>query len=195
MARQHLRALLATSIIVGGLLACLPRDAFAGHLRGVSISWTPTGSPGSVEFRFQYSGRWSALGTPPLGTSHSEALNFGDGSIGTAIGPITSIDPADDWFVADLKVVHAYSGPGPYTAFYNNDSRISDLRNATSTLRLETMVRPTSGNGSPISASPPPVISVGIGPQTAFVVSAFDPNADPLRFRLSTPAESGIPNP
>lgn len=186
------RALAAVAIVVGAMLVCAAGDAFAGHLRGVTISWRSTANPGEVEFRFQYAGRWSALGTPPVGTSHSETVNFGDGLTGVATGPITSINPAEDWFVADLRVVHAYAGPGPYTAFYSNYSRMSGVRNAAPMMRLETLVRPMSGNSSPTSGSPPPVISISVGSQAGFVVPAFDVDADSLRFRLSTAAESGI---
>jgi len=186
------RALAAVAIVVGAMLICAAGDAFAGHLRGVTISWRSTANPGEVEFRFQYAGRWSALGTPPVGTSHSETVNFGDGLTGVATGPITSINPAEDWFVADLRVVHAYAGPGPYTAFYSNYSRMSGVRNAAPMMRLETLVRPMSGNSSSTSGSPPPVISISVGSQAGFVVPAFDVDADSLRFRLSTAAESGI---
>lgn len=158
LCRRRLRAFVVIALAAGGMLACAAGDAFAGHLRGVTLSWTPTAHPGEVDFRFQYSGRWSALGTPPLGTSHSETLNFGDGLFGVATGPITSIDPAADWFVADLTVVHVYAGPGPYTAFYTNSSRMSGLRNAAPTMRLETIVRPMGGNSPPTSGSPPPII-------------------------------------
>lgn len=196
MVRRHRsRRFVVALLLAGCVQTFFARDVLAGHLRGVSLSWISTANAGQVEFRFQYSGRWSALGTPPLGTMHREALDFGDGTIGVAIGPITSINAAENWFVADLRVTHGYAGPGPYTASYSNASRISGVRNAAPAMRLETIVRPASGNSSPASGSPSPIISVTPGSQPAFIVSASDVNADSLRFRLSNAEESGISAP
>jgi hypothetical protein len=54
----------------------------------------------------------------------------------------------------------------------------------------------TAGNSSPVSTLPV-IVLCPIGGICTFPILASDPNADPLTFRLSTPAEASAfaPNP
>ncbi len=173
------------------LLCCIgmtAQEAKASHLRGVTMSWAPTGILGEVEFRFLYSERG---GTRVVGSLVSQTITFGDGTSGTATGPITSVNTNDDYFVADLKVKHLYAGNGPYLAFYSVCCRISTIRNSNDqNIQLQTMVTPRNGNKSPV-VSIPPVITVPVSGQVQFGIPASDADGDRLRFRLATVTEAG----
>src|SRR5437660_11453029 len=121
-------------------------EARASHLRGQTISWAPTGILGEVEFTFNYSERYTAS-FPALGSTYSVNISFGDGGNGNATGPVTSINTADDYFIAVLKIRHTYAGSGPYTASYNNCCRISTIKDGhDQTIQLQTTVTPRDGN-------------------------------------------------
>src|SRR6266508_656707 len=176
----------ATCAIVFALIAMAATEAFASHLRGTTISWAPTGVANQVRFTIKYAERG---GSRVIGSAVSISFSFGDGTSGTATGAVTSVNVADDWFLADLSVTHTYSGPGPYTAFYNSCCRISTLKlGHDQTLQMQTTVYPQSGNSSAV-ASMPPVVTVPIQTTTGFVVSASDINRDTLRYRLATTQE------
>ena len=164
-------------------------SAFATHYRGGTISWVPTGTPGQVEFRIKWAQRYSA------GVVTSLGIGFGDGQSGNATGTVTSVNAAEDWYIADLTVRHTYAGAGPYTASFIGCCRISDLSNGhDENLFLMTTVRPASGNSSPVSGLPA-IVSVARGTTSGFVVPASDVDRDTLRFRLATVAESGVDQP
>jgi len=110
-----------------GLIGISAQEAKASHLRGVSISWAPTGNPGEVEFRFLESER--RFDNQALGSIQSRRINFGDETSGFAVGPVSSVNADEDYFVAELSVRHTYAGAGPYIAFYQSGARISTLRN------------------------------------------------------------------
>lgn len=174
-----------------GSTGMLAREANGSHLRGVTISWAPTGVTRQVEFRFLYSERG---GNRVVGSAHSVGINFGDGTGGTATGVVTSVNVTDDYFVSDLKVTKTYNTCGPFTAFYSSSARIGGLRNASGTLRMETIVTPCNGNRSPV-VSLPPVVTVPVSGLVQFTVPASDSDGNRLRYRLATNAESAVAQP
>ncbi len=172
-----------------GSIGMSAQDARASHFRGVTITWAPTATPGEVEFRFLYSERQTWV-NQTLGSTYSVYMDFGDGTSGYASGPITSINTAEDYMVADLKARHVYGGNGPYSAQWSDCCRIGGLVNGGSTITLQTIVTPRNGNRSPVS-SIPTVITVPSTTNVNFSIPASDPDGDRLRFRLATTTENG----
>ena len=188
---RKLSQLLALVFVL--LAAAAGTSAHASHLRGTSLTWTPTGTPGQVTFTLQYSQRTSAGGcsTSPcsVGSKINVAIYFGDGGSGTVSATVTSVNTAQDWFSATGTVTHTYAGNGPYTAYYSNCCRVSTLVSGhDQTINMQTTVSPNSGNHAPV-VSMPAIISVPLQATTGFVLSASDLDRDPLSFRLSTGAE------
>ena len=201
------RVLTITGIAIVGI-ALAASDALATHLRGVTLSWAPTGVSRQVRFTIKYAQRWTypnspgvcgggqgacpALGSAfSLGTGLIPAFNFGDGTTGIATGTVTSVNQAEDWFIADVTVVHTYATDGPYTAFFQSSARISSLKlGHDQDLRMETIVRPTqtNTNSSPVS-SMPAIVSIPLTNPTGFALVASDFDHDTLRYRLATSLE------
>jgi hypothetical protein len=198
--KHHSRRTLLTLGLVLGVVVSLTfatTEAQASHFRGGTISWVPTGTTGEVEFRIKWFERG---GTTPVGSADSIAITFGDGFVGTATGTVTANNAAEDWYTSDMKVKHVYAGTGPYTAFVSNCCRLSPpssyangngLNNSSDqTIRLETLVRPRSGNNSPTS-SLPPIVTTSKSTNATFTIPVSDLERDPIRFRLATVAEKG----
>jgi hypothetical protein len=201
-----LRRVLVVATMALALVASVATNASATHLRGVTITWAPTGVPGEVKFTIQYAQRWTYPSTtgscfpgsscPPLGSIFTLSSNvqsppfaFGDGKFGAPQGPVTSVNQAEDWFIAELTVTHTYAGPGPYTAFFVNTNRISNLvLGHDQPLRMETTVTPFGTNHAPVS-SMPAIVAVPLTATTGFVVVGSDADHDTLHYRLSTTQE------
>jgi large repetitive protein len=183
------------------------QQAHASHLRGVTLSWAPTGNAREVEFTLTYSQRYTFDPTRVvLGQTISQPIVFGDtgpAPSGTATGPVTSINTTDDYYIAVLKIRHTYAGAGPYTAYYSSSARISTVKNgADGIIRMETVVLPASGNSSPVTILSPVVgitfpagITSSGNTVVTFPVTASDADGDTLRYRLATSAESGVGQP
>ena len=185
----RIRRFIYSCVLVAFVALLSASSAFATHYRGGTISWVPTGTPGQVEFRIKWAQRYSAGVVTNLG------ISFGDGQSGNATGTVTSVNTAEDWYIADLTVRHTYAGVGPYTASFVGCCRISELSNGhDENLFLMTTVRPASGNSSPVSGLPA-IVSVARGTTSGFVVPASDVDRDTLRFRLATVTESGVDQP
>jgi sugar lactone lactonase YvrE len=182
------------TVLVAFLAAFCAIPASASHLRGTSLTWSPTGNPGEVQFTLQYSQRTSAGGCSPscvVGGTLSVGITFGDGSTGNVPETITSLNAAEDYFSATGTLKHTYAGAGPYTAFYSVCCRISTLITGhDQTLRMETLVSPRANpvNYAPV-ASLPSIVTVPLQATTGFFVSASDLDRDTITFRLSTAAE------
>ena len=168
-------------------------QAFASHLRGTTVSWSPTGAAGTVQFTIQYSQRTSAggcIGGCVVGGTISVPFSFGDGSSTSITATLTSVNAAEDYFSATGTVTHTYAGNGPYTAYYDVCCRVSTIvSGGNEDLRMETLVTPfaSPANHSPVS-SMPAIVTVPLQATTGFTVSAVDPDGDNLSFRLATSA-------
>jgi hypothetical protein len=135
----------------------------------------------------------------------------GTGAIGSPLGPllyrVTSIDPAKNALFAQAldpgslpaiktTITHTYPTTGNFLAFTDSCCRISavdspnaHINNHDGGYRVETLVNVGTGNSSPVSALPP-IVVCPISALCSFFVPAADPNSDPVRFRLSLPAEA-----
>jgi hypothetical protein len=168
-----------------------PVDA-AGSYRGGTLSWAPTGTPFEVEFRLKISQR---LDDQQTGDAFAASIAFGDGQSAIAPGTVTSVNTAEEWFIAEVKVRHTYGNAGPFTAFVNVCCRMTTGGNGgNGSLRFETLVRPDSGNSSPVTALPG-IVPVPLTTAATFTVPGADANNDTLRFRFATNLESGITPP
>ena len=173
--------------------------AFASHLRGTSVSWSPSAVSGKVQVTMQYSQRTSYgcdAGTCVLGGTISVPFNYGDGSAAVTIPlTITSLNAAEDYLSATGTFTHTYTAVGPFTAFYESNARVSTIKSGhDQDLRMETLVSPFSTNHSPV-ASMPAIVTVPLQASTGFTVSAADADGNPLSFRLSTASEMyGLPS-
>ena len=166
--------------------------AAAASQRGGTLSWVPTGTPLEVELRLSLAQR---LDDQQTGDAFTAPITFGDGQTGTATGTVTSINTAERWFIAELTVRHTYASAGPFTAFLDVCCRIAPLANgAGGSVHLATLVRPDSGNSSPVSALPA-MVAVPLTTSATFTVPAADADHDTLQFRLATAGESGITQP
>ncbi len=193
MIKRNSPALRALFVCVALVLAST--SAFASHLRGTSISWSPTSTAGQVQFTIQYSQRTSFGGcnTTPcaVGSTLLVPLNFGDGQTGTITATISSINSAEDWFSSTGTLLHTYAGAGPYTASYNVCCRVSTIVSGHDvTMQMETTVSPRAvpANNSPV-VSMPAIITLPLQNTTGFFISASDLNHDTLSYRLSTSSE------
>jgi hypothetical protein len=168
-----------------------PADA-AGSYRGGTLSWAPTATPFEVEFRLRISQR---LDDQQTGDAFAASIAFGDGQSAIAPGTVISVNTAEEWFIAEVKVRHTYGNAGPFTAFVNVCCRMTTGGNGgNGSLRLETLVRPDSGNSSPVTALPG-IVTVPLTNAATFTVPAADANNDTLRFRFATNLESGVTPP
>ena len=185
---------LSLAFLVCVALASACTSAFASHLRGTSISWSPTSTPGQVQFTLQYSQRASAgctSGPCSVGSTVSVPFNFGDGATTVVSTTVTSLNSAEDYFSSTGTVAHTYTGNGPYTAFYNVCCRVSTIVSGhDQTMQMETTVSPFANpvNHSPV-VSMPAIITLPLQATTGFFITASDLDHDVLSYRLSTATE------
>ncbi len=185
---------LSLAFLVCVALASACTSAFASHLRGTSISWSPTSTPGQVQFTIQYSQRASAgctSGTCSVGSTVAVPFNFGDGATANVTTTVTSLNSAEDYFSSTGTVTHTYAGAGPYTASYNVCCRVSTIVSGhDQTMQMETKVSPFA---SPVNHSPvvsmPAIITLPLQATTGFFITASDLDHDVLSYRLSTATE------
>jgi hypothetical protein len=188
------------------------QPALASHFRYGTLSWSPTATPGQVEFRFRAAFRrdsvWGPVNTGAiiLETQGPSMLNFGDGTnTGTLRFIITAHSVAENWVIGEalnpgsntVGVRHTYANPAVnFIAFMSNGNspaccRLTTLLNrANGDYPLQTIVQPGSGNRSPVS-SMVPIVIVPPSADATFLVPAADADFDTLRFRMSTSAEAG----
>lgn len=193
--KKRLSSLLL-AFLVCFAFAAAPTSAFASHLRGTSISWSPTGVAGQVQFTIQYSQRTSFGGCTPsctVGGTLGVPFYYGDGVSGTVTTTITSVNSAEDYLSSTATFTHTYTGNSSSTfiAYFLNSARISTIVSGHDQyLRMETSVTPFA---SPINHSPvvsmPAIITVPLQNTTGFFISASDLDRDTLSYRLSTAAE------
>ncbi len=139
---------------------------------------------------------------------------FGDGSppVGSPTGGlyflVTAIDPANNWLLGlaldpaslpaiDTSIAHTYPHQGPFTARIDSCCRIAanafpnaHVNNPDGEYEVQTIVRPGTGNRSPVTAMPP-IVNCPQNAVCQFQVHASDPDGDPLRWRFSSSSEAG----
>lgn len=185
MTRKFSSFLSAALLCLVTVFAC--RTAFASHLRGTSVSWTPTGTPGTVQFTLLY----SQAGSNTVGQTLGLGFFYGDGVSGSVTATVTSVNSAEGYYTASAIFTHAYTSVGPFTAYYQACCRVSTTTAGSGqTLRMETLVTPFANpvNHAPVVVSPA-IITVPIQSSVAFNIFATDQDGDPLQYRLATPME------
>src|ERR1700738_4520312 len=98
---KKLVSLLSVLVVCLALFCAAP--ASATHLRGTSLSWSPTGNTGEVQFTLQYSQRSSYgcnVNPCAVGGTVSIPIYFGDGGSAYVTETITSLNAAEDYFSA-----------------------------------------------------------------------------------------------
>ncbi len=170
-------------------------SAFATHLRGTTVSWSPTGVAGQVQFTIQYSQRQSFGGCSvagcPVNSTLPVGFSFGDGATGTFTTTVTSVNTAEDYLSSTGTLTHTYATAGPFTAFYESSARVSTIKSGhDQTLRMQTIVSPfaSPANHSPV-VSEPAIITLPLQNTTGFFISASDLDRDTLSYRLATSSE------
>ncbi len=181
------------SICMAFLLAS--SSAFATHLRGTTVSWSPTGVAGQVQFTVQYSQRQSFGGCSqagcPVGSTLPVGFSFGDGTTGSFTTTVTSVNTAEDYLSSTGTLTHTYTSAGPFTAFYQASARVSTIKSGhDQLLRMQTIVSPfaSPANHSPV-VSEPAIITLPFQNTTGFFISASDLDRDTLSYRLATATE------
>jgi hypothetical protein len=170
--------------------SCVP--AYASHLRGTSLSWAPTATPGTVTFILQYSQTVSSgCGGPcVVGGTLNVSISTGDGHNVNILTTITSVNTAQDFFSSVGTANYTYSTPGTYTAAYDTCCRTGAIKNfSAGNIRMETTVTPFGGV-SPAVVSMPAIITVPLQASTTFQLYTVSPTAANLSYRLSTTQEA-----
>lgn len=208
--QAYLKRCFALAIAMMALLAVAAAPARADHLRGMIISWQP-GSSGShtVQFHVQYAQRWSSPNSSPFNCPNSGrcpevgaslalaslgTFAFGDGSslASTPTGTITSINKAEDWYVATFTFTHTYPDCAVRTAYFQSSYRVYSLVLAHDTLEhVEAQVSPCASTGSAV-ASVPAMQAVPLIESIGFSLSSHIAKADSsdtLSYRLASAAE------
>jgi hypothetical protein len=111
---------------------------------------------------------------------------------------VTSINTTEDWFAASFTSAPiALPNAGSYLAQFSSSSRLSTLANSNND-RLFTVQAGITIRAAPQLVDQPPtigtlpIIVLARNQQTSFQLAASDPDGDPLTFRVSTSAESGL---
>ncbi len=188
----------------------VPTVAEASHFRFGSITYRATATPGTVDIviRLAYRGSYfNAAGVPvgsggPIGgpaintmINVDLTLNYGDGNVlnpGSWQMPVVARNPADDWMIVERTFTKAYANAGPYTVSIVGCCRIgaASLVNAPDGgYGLSTVVRPFSGNSTPVPISLP-IVFMPSSNSATFLIFASDANNDNLRYRIASPAEA-----
>ncbi|WP_263408516.1 Ig-like domain repeat protein [Terriglobus tenax] len=182
------------SVLLLWVVAFGASPAFASHLRGISLTYQPTSTPGTVQFTFLYSYRASSGCNEhqpcEVGDTVDTEIDTGDGNYEYPTATVTSVNSADDYMISVAVFTHTYTGTGPYTAQYNDCCRLSNLKSgASGDIVLSTTVSPFSTNHPPV-ASMPAILGVPLTATPSFQLIASDPDNNTLHYRLGTAEET-----
>jgi len=89
-------------------------------------------------------------------------------------------------------LTRTYASDGPFTAAITGCCRINTVSNSNPDYRLQTEVRFSAFNSSPVSSLPPIVEAPANLPGFTFQIPATDAEGDQLTFRLATGSESSL---
>ena len=168
------------------------------HGRLSQLNWQVI-SGNTVAFHAVTGLRRSFFNPPPnVGSTVAFApIQYGDGfQSANTLFTVTFVDTARDWFIAEKNDTHTYSGPGPWTANFNQCCRLSPPQhrnNGDQAFRAEALVNIAQTTANPVSSLPAIVDCPREGLCT-FTIPAFDPDNQTMRFRMATAAEAGAGN-
>lgn len=205
MVRLHRsRRALARLMVVASVAALLvivtqPVPAGASHYRATQINWQRV-SGNEVAFHATASWRctfffFGSTCSASVGdTFGSDPIDFGDGFTSSSTWTVTAVDVANDVISAEIEEHHTYASTGPYTVQISSCCRLSSfnghINNGDGDILAETIVDLAATTANPVSAMAP-IVDCPLNATCSFVVPAFDPDGQGLRWRFSTAAEAG----
>lgn len=175
------------------------KPAAATHYRATQITWQQV-SGNDVAFHATVSFRCTFFFSSPCSANVGDqfsggGLDFGDSSFSSTLWTVTSVDVVNDVINAELDEQHTYASPGPFNVTMAGCCRLSSsgghINNPDGDILAVTVVDLNTSSANPVSAVAP-IVDCAIDAMCAFSVPAFDPDGQGLRWRFSTPAESGI---
>ncbi len=126
------------------------------------------------------------------------SIEFGDGTYVNPFMSVTRVDRANDVIDSDTDIRHTYARTGPFIAVYwagrGRPGAPLHINNPRGDLRIETLVDLPKTSASPV-ALVPPIVDCPMNAVCTFSVPAVDRDRQPLRWRFSTRAESGLVQP
>lgn len=186
---------------------CYQTDLHADHFRYGNISWRKTG-PLTVEYKLSIAVATSVDGSPLPTTTVGSSLNvpytrfnFGDGlgegftALTTGLNmTITANNIAEGWVYCERTITHTYSSVGTYTAGVLTCCRIFGFANTpnNSEFNITSTVDLSLTNNSPISTFSPIICLRSNIATNTFLITASDPDGDPLTYSLNIGVGSGI---
>jgi lysophospholipase L1-like esterase len=196
-------ALLAVMAVMGaGYAVAFAAPASATHFRFRDMTWRydhalADGAGNVVELTMRIADRRSFYGSLNVGSSFSAGVSTGDGGYENLNGEVVAVNAVDDWFIAEVRGFHTYTGVGPYTVSWESCCTLSSLRNSPdSWLRTTTVVDMVDGNrSSPMSLVSPIVHLPAADSVQTFRIPATDADGDNVHFRLATQSESRVTQP
>lgn len=187
----RLLVVLALLMVVAGGFA---ESASASHMRFRNVTWTRV-SGNQVKFTETHGyacSTFSEVGADCATTNNtftSEALNYGDGTVGGTSYTISAKNLTDNWLTGTRQDTKTYSTSANYTAYTTNCCTISTLlNNHDGDIRAQTLVT-SQDNESPVT-SMPSVVDVGNSGVQTWSIPAADAGGQTLRWRLATAAEA-----
>ena len=133
MTTRVVRVLALGLLTLAGAEQALAQVNHHSHFRYGTLSWSPTGTAGEVEFRlraaFRRDSNWGPVNTGATitETQGPTRFNFGDGSAATPTlkFKITAHSVAENWAIGEaldpttgaVGIRHTYAGAGPFIAF------------------------------------------------------------------------------
>jgi hypothetical protein len=154
-----------------------PLISNASHFRYGHISWTRASGTRTVTFTITTAWRYDA--------SESIDFNYGDGSSTFNQLGIEILSVPNEYKVFKLQLTHIYSSDGPFTAFFSNCCRISNLQyGADDNFDVSAIVCLANNNlGSPAYDSNSPVILEmnPVGNNQIQLVNS-DPDGSPITY-------------
>lgn len=189
-------AALAASLLT--FLTATP--AHATHFRFRDLTWrydhVAADGRNVVELTMRVADRRSYYGALQVGSPFIEWVDTGDGSSIALNGEVIAVNAVDDWFIAEVRGFHTYTGGGPFTVSWTSCCTLSTLRNSPdSSLRTTTVINLGDGNRhSPVSLVSP-IVHLPAGGLHSFRIPATDPDGDNVSFRLASVDESLVTQP
>ena len=176
-----------------------------------AFRWSFSWSAGAVGYGGPV---WPGGTNPPVGyvvgaasslyPGQSYTLQIWDATHTTQIASIpmyltvTSTDSINDIMTATFETTYTFpNGSQNYIAEFHDTARLTTLLDGNGNLEfdLRSMVTvrtpPTAPNRAPVGATLP-ILSMQVGVPNSFLISAYDPDNDPIVFSIPPTAETGL---
>ncbi len=195
------KMILIFTMLLSAFLSMQTIEVNASHFRGGTITWQQAGG-NSITFTVNTQWRRSAFGGQTVGsTNNIGTFYYGDGTTAIMIATVNATNIANDESFMTWTITKTYASSGNFTASAFTDiaggicCRINGVLDGNNGgYRLETVV---NVGGPPFNNPPvtslPAIVNLPVGAANAtFTIPGSDPDNNPLTFRVSTTAESGL---